>query len=207
VLFLFGCRPVSDLLVRSLEHRYPPPPGGLHADAIVVLGGDARWLPVTHEATVLGTRSLDRLVVGIELWKAGAAPKLLLAGGTGDPFSRGPAEGEAMRAQAMALGVPADAILVDAKSRTTAENALEAKALLGDASRIILVTSALHLPRSVALFTRAGFSVQPAPADYLATGEGFAILDLLPRAIWLAHSDDAIHEWVGLATYRIAGRL
>lgn len=202
LLFLLSTRPLSMAMVRTLEHRNPPlDPARITApvDAIVVLGGDARWEPVTGAPTILGTPTLPRLIRGIELLRKGVAPKLVLAGGSGDPWSRGPAESIAMRDQAIALGVAEDALLLDDKSRTTEENAERTRALLPpDAKRIVLVTSAMHMPRSVRLFTKQGFDVTAAPADYVAGEESLAVVDLLPRASYLQRSDEVVHEWVGM---------
>jgi|SRR5688500_4869880 len=209
ILFVFGTRFGSNLLVGGLEGRHPPlvVANTAKADAIVVLGGEARFEPGTTTATVLGTPSADRLVHGIVLWRAGLAPSIVVTGGAGDLRGRGPAAADGMRALALDLGVPESALIVDTKSRNTAENASEARKLLPDATRIVLVTSALHMPRSVALFRRQGFEVSAAPAGSAATDKPLGLLDLLPRASRLTSSDEAIHEYAGLLAYKIAGRL
>src|SRR5690606_30182135 len=80
-------------------------------------------------------------------------------------------ETDAMTELLVALGVPEEAILPEDRSRNTYENALYVRELLAqaDSNEIVLVTSALHMPRSVAIFERQGFSVTPAPVDYFVT--------------------------------------
>jgi uncharacterized SAM-binding protein YcdF (DUF218 family) len=198
LFLLFGTQATSSLFVRPLENRYGPPPGPLPPhDAIVVLSGGSHTGRGDEGGAILGTRSLDRLVQGLRLYRQGAAPVLVLSGGSG-PVP----QADSMRAVAVELGVPAAALVVERRSRTTRENAAEVRRLVPAAHRIVLVTSALHLPRAVALFRREGFAVTAVPADYLSPPR-FAFDQLLPRASAIAASDAAIHEWVGLAATRI----
>ncbi len=89
---------------------------------------------------------------------------------TGGPAPRGDVEAEVMRDLAVDLGVPADAIRIETKSRNTIENArftkqlLSAEASPGRRSQVILVTSPYHLGRARRLFECAGFEVRPAAA-------------------------------------------
>jgi uncharacterized SAM-binding protein YcdF (DUF218 family) len=193
LLLGFGTRATASLIVRPLEEHYPRPalPLAPH-EAIVVLAGGSHVGRGDPAAILLGTRTLDRLVQGLRLHRQGAAP-LLVVSGRG---SRIP-EAESMRALAVELGVPAAEVLVEARSRTTAENAREVRRLLPRAQRIVLVTSALHLRRATLHFRRAGFTVTPVPADYLSPA-GFGVTQLWPRSDALAASGVAIHEWVGL---------
>jgi uncharacterized SAM-binding protein YcdF (DUF218 family) len=112
------------------------------------------------------------------------------------------------------LGVAPEAILEDARSRTTRENAVEARRLLDPlaARRILLVTSALHMPRAAALFRGQGFEVVPAPTDWLVVESGprsrlGVALSLLPNVESLAVTTRALREWLGLAVARTLGWL
>ena len=102
-------------------------------------------------------------------------------------------------------------MLVEDKSRNTRENALNVKDLLKErhlGSSIILVTSALHMPRAIRIFTRVGLKVTPAPADYrVAPTQGSAWFRLIPSAEALAGSTSAIKEYMGIATYKLLGWL
>ena len=115
------------------------------ADAIVVLGcrGPAAL-----------TRRLDR---GIQLYQVGAAPLLVLSGGNPGPIE----EAEFMRQAALARGVPESALLVEAASRNTLENARETARLLRSKGlqSVVLVSDRLHLPRARLLFRFAGLEV------------------------------------------------
>ncbi len=209
MLFVFGTRPVNELLLRPLERRYPPVAGALERhDAIVVLGGGARWEPGIRRGTVLGTPGVDRLVRGLELLGDDVASMMVVAGGIADPEGKNPGEGETMREIALSIGADPARVQVDARSRTTSENAAEVARMLPPGAKVALVSSAVHLPRAAALFRKRGLTVTPVPADYLAPERDWGVGDLLlPRAGRLVTSEAAIHEYVGIAAYRILGRL
>ena len=105
-------------------------------------------------------------------------------------------------------GIPAAAIEVEEASINTRENALFSYRLLSARGirKIVLVTSAMHMPRAAGAFRKAGFEVIPAPADF-RTGWGAPnpVFLWLPNAGSLEHSQTALHEWLGLWTYRLRG--
>ncbi len=210
LIYLMGLTPIAKALIDPLEGRYPPltPGQKVSSDAIVVLAGGIRWQPPIKSYTVLGTQSLDRLICGMDLLKEGSAPVLVLSGGEAQ-VSRHPAiEASVMKDQALRLGIPQDAILTETLSRTTAESAVEVRRLLPNAQHIVLSTSAIHLPRAVALFKKQGFeAILPAPCSYEVTDEAFSAMDLLPRLASIRLIDQAIHEYVGMAVYKALGKL
>jgi uncharacterized SAM-binding protein YcdF (DUF218 family) len=202
--------PTAKALIGPLESRYPPFLMGKEQtyDAIVVLAGAIKWQPLVDSYTILGTESLERLICGINLLKGASAPLLVLSGGVSDPFRHMPAVASVMKDQALRLGTPPNAMMIETHSRTTAESAVEVRRLLPDAHRIVLTSSAYHLPRAVALFRKQGFSeVIPAPCYYEITGKDLVVTDLIPGYESLRLVDFAIHEYVGITVYRVLGRL
>ena len=116
----------------------------------------------------------------------------------------------------MELGLPAHRILINPGSRTTAEEARDIGALARQRGwkRILLVTSASHMPRSLATFRqRSGLSVIPVACDYqLPSRSGYGrptagsvVKSLLPDAEALHLSSVALKEHLGLAIYRLKG--
>src|SRR5262249_13615944 len=105
-------------------------------------------------------------------------------------------------------GVPPEAILLEDRSLNTHENAVFSFQILTarQVRRILLVTSAMHMPRAVAAFRKAGFEVVPTPADFRT---GWVPLntpaDAWPSADWLLSSELAIKEWIGLLVYKVRG--
>ena len=117
-----------------------------------------------------------------------------------------------MRRWAERLGVPREAIVIEGQSRTTYENAIETKRLLGAAS-VLLVTSASHLPRATALFAKQGFHVTPVPCDFLIRNrprDNFQDLDpfdVLPNDRAIEQTTGAVTELAGMGVYWLTGKL
>jgi uncharacterized SAM-binding protein YcdF (DUF218 family) len=160
----------------------------------------------------------DRLLTGLRLMRQGKA-KWLVASGARVSFTSGdpaPPEAEWARDLAMELGLPAQRILLNPESRTTAEEARDIGAL-GRAKgwrRLLLVTSAFHMPRSLATFRRSsGLEVVPVACDYqLPNRTNFGsstpasvVMDFMPDANALALSSVALKEHLGLLLYRLRG--
>ncbi|MGH7288005.1 MAG: YdcF family protein [Myxococcota bacterium] len=206
-----GCRWTSESLVRSLERFSRPPEPGLQAEAIVVLGGFMQPALPPRRAVEISDAG-DRALEAARLWREGRAPRLVVTGGPWDA-SQGPHSESSATAELLGfLGVPADAILHENRSRTTRENALEVKRLLAPLGiqRILLVTSALHMPRAAALFRAQGFEVIPAPTDFLVVEIGqrsfqLEVLTLLPNVDSLSLTTRALHEWMGMAVAAVLG--
>ncbi len=218
LLLGFGNHWVALRLVSSLEFRYLPQEEVPTADAIVLLGGGTRpQLPPrpTSEVNEAG----DRMIYAARLYHAGKAPIIVASGGFIEFFGSTVPETEAMAELLMVLGVPDAAIVRESQSRNTYENGVFVRELLEPRGihRILLVTSAMHMPRSVAIFERQGFEVIPAPTDFLVTGaepgrtaqvglDGL-LLRWLPTSENLDTSTRALREYIGILVYRARGWL
>ena len=107
------------------------------------------------------------------------------------------------------LGIPRERLTMERRSRNTEENAEFSKALVNpkDGERWLLVTSAYHMPRSVGLFRKAGFTVEPYPVDW-RVGEASDHLKFTPVAVdGLERTDIAMREWIGLTAYWASGKI
>jgi uncharacterized SAM-binding protein YcdF (DUF218 family) len=180
---------VANQLVRSLEWQNLPTAELPEADAIVVLGGATKSVAKPRPGVDLSEAG-DRVVYGAQLYREGKAPLLILSGGRINWRGGGSPESADMAALVKSWGVPESAIL--------------------------LVTSAMHMPRSRLIFQRLGIEAIPAPTDFLVTElemqelesspEAF-LLNLLPDADRLQQSSRALKEYLGLAIYRLRGWL
>lgn len=219
LLWLGGNRLVSMAIVRSLEWRYLPPGELPQAPVIVVLGGGARSASYPRPTAELNEAG-DRMLYAAWLYKQGAAPHLLLSGSYAPLLnSETVPEAETMAQVLEMVGVPREALWLEEKSRNTYENADETRTLLAERGidEIILVTSALHMPRSVRLFERQGLRVIPAPTDFLVTEAdwahftrpdlGIQAQNLWPSADNLMGTSWAIKEYIGMLIYRLRGWL
>jgi uncharacterized SAM-binding protein YcdF (DUF218 family) len=211
VLLLFlGSGFGSHLLVRALEGRYicdnidsvPTAP------VIVVLGGGLANVNGPSGVIQLGPH-VQRLWKAAELYRARKAPLILVSGGragllTGTDL----AESELAARVLGAWGIPASAILTENESLTTHENAVFTSRILmrKGIDHILLVTSAIHLPRAIATFRRTGLAVSPVPADFLIGNDRLNLLSfLLPNFDRLKDSAAALKEFVGIVDYRLHG--
>lgn len=185
----------ADWLRAPLEQQYQVPAmAGLpKVDAIVVLGGGS--LAPTSEGS-------GRLAAAAQAWFAGRAPYILLSGGGGRMGSgRGRSEAAKMAGALTEMGVPDSALVLEERSRNTRENAAMTAALARDRSmrQVLLVTSALHMPRASMEFRQAGLEVIPLPVfDALTDDPG----GWRPSRTALWRSGRALKEYVGMLALR-----
>jgi uncharacterized SAM-binding protein YcdF (DUF218 family) len=177
------------------------------ADVIVVLGGTLSP-PATAESDANLSAAADRLVYAARLYALGKAPVILVSGGHGGGGGAMDAESVHAAAVLAGWGVPADAILTETESVNTYENAIYTKLMLDEhqLKSVLLVTSAMHMPRALATFRSAGIDATPAATDFEASGPGPGGL-----AAWIASpasldvSTRALKEYVGRLAYRNRG--
>lgn len=220
LLWVGSNRYVAYALIRSLESRYPPLAGPADAEAIVVLGGGTRGSDPPRPMTEVNEAG-DRLLYAARLYHDGAAEIVVVTGGSIEwltPEGVGPEAGD-MSALMQLLDVPPEALWLEAESRNTYENALYTRQLLDEVSlnNILLVTSAMHMPRSAPLFEAQGLRVTPAPTDFLVPdgewrhlwrgGPTATIINLLPNAEYLVYTSRALKEYIGLFVYGLRGWL
>lgn len=216
ILTLFVATPIPGRTVLAiLEGWYPPfsPTPTSKFDAIVVVAGGIHQQGSLRPQHELSDESWHRVICGADLFIQGLAPKLLFAGGDASLFGDGPSEAREMKRLANRLGVTDQAILMEERSRTTYENAVNTKRILANNTAILLVTSAYHVPRAVALFTKQGFRVTPVPCGYKTKDrpkEGLGqltVVDFLPSYHGLATTTHAVDELAGIVVYWIAGAM
>jgi uncharacterized SAM-binding protein YcdF (DUF218 family) len=204
-LLVFSLPPVSTGLVRALEAGAeetfrPTPP----YDAIVVLGGAVDSAASAATGAVELTAAADRLVRAATVLRAGHAREVLLSGGVVFPDSGGVPDAEAGRRVLLDAGVAPERIVVELASRNTRENAVEAARIAGERgwTRLLLVTSAAHMPRALGCFRAVGLAPDALPVDHRAARGGGP---WVPRASALDASTDALREWTGRLVYRALG--
>ncbi len=197
----------SEILLRPLEYRYPPLTDvSVVSDVkwVVVLSGghspDAQ-LPITGQ---LSDASLVRLVEGIRIHRKLSKSKLLLSGGS--VFST-VAESKAMMDVAVVLGVDAKDLVLESESKDTKDQARFIQKIVGD-SRFILVTSASHMPRSLALFQKRGMHPIPAPIGHIVKKrQKITPAMFFPSAGRIEKTERAFHEYLGLAWAKLRGQI
>jgi uncharacterized SAM-binding protein YcdF (DUF218 family) len=176
-------------------------------DAIVVLGGTLTP-PASPASDANLSAAADRLVYAARLYKLGKSPIILISGG--NPAGAGTMDAESVHAAALlrGWGIPADAILTETESVNTYENAVYSKLMLDQHSlkSILLVTSAIHMPRALATFESAGIQAIPAATDFEAsapTAPGMEAWVADPAA--LERTTRTLKEYFARLVYRQRG--
>jgi uncharacterized SAM-binding protein YcdF (DUF218 family) len=206
VLVFLGSSPlVSDVYHRH-ERQYTPTPVAESptADAIVLLAGDISIpIPPRVESQVRGNRSVHTL----RLYRAGKAPLIIVSGG--NVFSQKGFRPEAAYTADLLeeWGIPQSAIIFEGNSRNTRENAVETLRLLKNRqlNRVLLVTSAFHMPRALAAFRGVGIDATPSPSSISAELAQPALLDWIPSLDGLGTMQGIVHEKIGIFVYRMRG--
>ncbi len=215
LLYLLSTEPVSDLLLKPLEDRYSSLPSQgvervikVGIDAVVVLGGGTVTRSPEKGSDDLREESLKRTLFGVRIYQEVPAVQraqtfLIFSGGR--VFDVGQeAEATIMARYALEWGVDPKVILLDPESRTTWQNARQVVSRFHP-QRILLVTSAYHMPRAVFCFSRLGVEVIAAPTDYKVNrGVPYDLESFLPTLNGFQKSRKALHEYLGLFLYWIA---
>ncbi|MBV9926249.1 MAG: YdcF family protein [Acidobacteria bacterium] len=208
LLLLLGYGAASGRLLAPLERQHAPVTDVSAAAGrvrwVVVLGGGSSSDDKLPAGMRLSEASLARLVEGIRLQRQLPGSRLLLSGGS--VFGSDP-DAETMRALAEGLGVDPAALDLDAVSPDTETQAQVVRERLG-AEEFYLVTSASHMPRSLALFRKAGTNPIPAPTHFLTQeNKGIAPGNFFPATGGLRLAETAAYEYLGLAWAKIRGRV
>lgn len=211
LLALIGWQPLPERLIGELERRYPEiaPAADLSGYAgIVVLGGGTAGgrLQQSH-AHPLSNEAGERLAVSAALALRHPKLPLIYTGGEGDPQGGGLSEAERARVFYDSFLIPAGQVRYEGVSRNTYENALLSAQLKGvnPKDRWLLLTSAWHMPRSMATFEKAGWNVTAYPVDYRAES-----VTVWTRYSLLSGANDwqlLLNELIGVVAYRLTGRL
>ncbi|MER9137771.1 YdcF family protein [Mesorhizobium sp. M0830] len=209
ILALSAWTSLGAMMLNPLEERFARPKLPEKVDGIVVLGGGFEGSINLVRGGYELNGSGDRMVEAAILARRFPTAQVIVSGGTGELFPDG--EGDAATAPRLltALGVTADRLILENKSRNTYENAVFSKELVTPkpGETWLLATSAFHMPRAKALFDKAGFATVPWPVDYRTSGrEGIGLFRDNP-ADSLQATTVAIREWIGLIAYWLSGRI
>jgi len=179
------------------------------ADAVVVLGGGASTVKVGREVGgALTLASLLRALEGARVFKLIGARILIVSGGIARPDRQLQPECELMRDVVVQAGVPPAAIVEESQSRNTHDQAQAIAPILRryGSRRFVLVTSPMHMRRSLAVFRAAGLdpvaSVAPVRSELVPPPPW-----LLPNDDSFALSDAAVYDYVALVYYWSRGWL
>jgi uncharacterized SAM-binding protein YcdF (DUF218 family) len=198
--------PLGSLLLDRLERAYPPGRAVAAPAGIVVLGGGEDARQSARIGQPMSTDAGDRLLVGLMLARTFPDAPLLYTSGIGQLDQSGRPGADVAATFMTGAGLPPDRLILERRSRNTAENAALSLPLRPETEGPwILVTSAFHMRRAVASFCAAGWrDLVPWPTDY--RGGGFADGLGWTFAANARNLELAVREMVGLVAYRLTGR-
>jgi uncharacterized SAM-binding protein YcdF (DUF218 family) len=203
-LFLFSWPPAAWLLAHPLEGEYARRAFPTdEAAAIVVLSGNVKPPLPERPAPIADYDTYERCFYAAWLYKNWRQLPVLACGGAGHQGA------EAFAVTMLRLlegeGVPESKIWIEVKSRSTLENAEYAAELLRarGISRVVLVTEAIHMPRAERCFRKQGIYVIPAPCCFFHLRLDWQ--HFLPGWRAIESNEQVLHEFVGLAWYRLRG--
>jgi uncharacterized SAM-binding protein YcdF (DUF218 family) len=210
-LFLLASMPAVAHLASVMFERPFPPITSRPDDAqcIVVLSGGALPRDDNRPHALLSSDTIYRCLHAAELYRSGNPVPVMVSGGILDPKKDMPALAYLMKDFLVQLNVqPAD-IIVEARATTTYENAVECRKLLDERrlDRIVLVTEVKHMYRASRCFTAQGLAVTPAPCQLQDRKLEWSLSMLLPNAQSAIRMQEAFHELLGLAWYKLKGRI
>ena len=209
LLAICGFSPLGKLVLYPLESRFPPWDAARGApDGIVVLGGSidpdlsaAHGVPVVRAAA-------DRVIAAAALARRYPNARIIFTGGSANLMSDDAREADYATEIFESLGISKERLTMERRARNTQENAEFSKAIAAPkgGERWLLVTSAYHMPRSVGLFRKAGFTVEPYPVDWRVGGRADLLKFWIFSVEGLGYVDVGIREWMGLFAYRVTGK-
>ncbi|GAB2182950.1 YdcF family protein [Roseibium sp. LAB1] len=208
-LIVCAFSPAANWLIVPLEGRFSRPETLAGYDGIIILGGAVDTVVTGGRGDTALTMSAERVTITARLAKALPDAKIIHTGGQGMIVSSQATEAEGAARLFRDFGISPDRVILEDASQNTWQNAIFAKELVKPqpGQRWLLVTSAYHMPRSMGVFEKAGWTgVTAYPVDYRTRGPQDRMLGFDGASKGLRRFDIAFREWVGLAVYRMLGR-
>ena len=202
VLIAASAPVVSNYLVSRLENQHPVLQS-LPADtkAVIVLGFGHSYAPQRPINSILNPVALSRLTEAVRLWKTNPTSTLIVSGAPQSTDE--PSHAEMMEQMALELGVSPNRIIRFDNTYDTEDEIVSAVKLMAeevaDDERLVVVSSATHLPRAAMLLSQHSVVYSLAPAEFLVSDGIYH----MPSAYVLLSTDRAVHEWVGVLWYRL----
>jgi uncharacterized SAM-binding protein YcdF (DUF218 family) len=209
VLAIVSLTPLGLLMLSVLENRFPKPQLPANVAGIVVLGGsfDTRIGRTRGELEL--NDAADRITTTMALARLFPQARVVFSGGAAAMLTEDITESSMAEKLFAALGLPPERLELEDRSRNTVENAVYTREIAEPkpGETWLLVTSAAHMPRAVGCFRVAGFDVLPYPTDY-QTPSGSALYWPSTASVRnLEKVHFAIREYLGLAVYRMTGKI
>lgn len=175
-------------------------------DVAVVLGGYSRNRLANGRIEL--NEAGDRLIAALDLLRTHQVKKIILSGGDGSLYRTGIDEANEVLLYLNGVGYDTSKIIVEPNSKNTFENAVNSATLIKPNEKVVLITSAYHMPRAAACFKKQKIEFTPYPVDYLVDGSNKLSPEsiLIPDGSAFEKWEILIKEWVGFAAYKLFGK-
>lgn len=182
-------------------------PDSAHYSTAIMLGGASGY--DIHNRGYFGLAA-DRFIQTVNLYHRGIVQKVLITGGTGSLLQNEPPESDFLHQEFRQNGIPDSAIIIESRSRNTYENGVFTKKILDSLQLkppFVLVTSAYHMRRSMAVFKKVQLKCVPYPADFIVIPERFDPSNyFVPNPKLLKDWGYLLKEMIGLLAYQLTGK-
>lgn len=209
-LLLFFSNPyIGTALLRAYETKPVVLEKGKVYEAGVVLGGFVAYNLADDKGYF--NPSADRFIETALLYKTGIIKRVIVAAGNGYLIEHQFREADFVKEKLLQLGIPDSAVFVDGDSKNTLQNAINTKRICDSLQMrgpLLLISSAMHLPRARRAFAAQGLPVALYPCDYLSKNVSNNFLEdvLLPSATALRNWENFIKEILGFVAYKLTGK-
>ena len=204
---IIAATPLAAFMALPLEERFERPVLPDHVDGVIMLGGAVNPLLAHDRDEPSLNEAAERVLAFADLIRRYPQAKHVFTGGTSHIFDDVLREDEPVRDVLRQCGIDPDGVIFENESRNTWENAVFSQRIVGPkpGETWLLVTSAMHMPRSVGIFRQVGWDVIAYPVDYRTRKGAVPYFRLdFDRKLQMLH--DTVREWLGLVSYRLMGR-
>ncbi len=208
-ILLIGLIPIGPVLYGWWEYRYPPQAKiPTDIDGVIVLGGAFDSYISGKTGKIAANDQVERFFCFVDIARANPGAKLVFSGGSGDILHPEARESDDARAFFKFTGLSDRDIIYEEKSRNTYENVIYTKDLVKPrpGEKWVVTTSALHMPRSMGIFTKAGWDILPYPCDFRTDGSTAIGTSLPSAAVNVGALQMVFREIVGAITYYVTGK-
>ena len=205
----------NPFLMHQTFRVYETPPVSMNTmrdtfDVGIVLGGFSNFDIDAIDDRLNFNQAVNRLTDAVVLYKKGLVKKLLITGGDGNLIGRKSPEAEKTEPFLLQMGVRQEDILLENAARNTHENAVFTKQLLDSQrltnAKLLLITSASHMPRSIGCFKKVGLDITPFPAHFIGEKSNWKTSHwLTPDSKAFSNWESIFKEWIGYVVYYAKG--
>ncbi len=211
LFFILGNRGIINLAYKAYESK-PVYQNTILTpyDYGVILGGGFAHKQKYLPDRIIFKDHINRLTEAMELYASGKIKKIIFTGGIGGLTRIKDLEANDVKEFLEELKWPDSSLIIENKSRNTYENAIFTKAILdsiGFQGKILLITSAAHMPRAERCFKKAGVHFDVYPADYQYREQLDYLEYILPNIACFYDWEQLIKEWIGTQVYSWKGYL